>query len=129
MASAGYRAAQIAETLSYLDERGYLNDAAFARDIARAASERKNWGPARVEQKLKALKLPEDAIQEALSESFPEGEEEVSARRALEKFEKRIRAVGERGRARAYRHLLRRGFSPDLAHRLVSTRDFGDTGR
>jgi SOS response regulatory protein OraA/RecX len=129
MAAAGYAVAEIEETLSYLDERGYLNDAGFAREVARAAAERKNWGPARVEQKLKALKLGDEAIREALAESFPEGEEEHSARRALEKFAKRIRAVGERGRARAYRHLLRRGFSPDLAHRLVSTRNFGDTGR
>jgi SOS response regulatory protein OraA/RecX len=127
MSRAGYSPQEIASTLSFLHERGYLDDAAFARDVARASAERKNWGPARIQQKLKALRLPENDIEGALAESFPEGEEEALARRALEKFAKRGGPGGERGRARAYRHLLGRGFSPEVVHRVVTTSDFGDT--
>ena len=129
MTRAGYSPEQIEATFSFLAERGYLNDAAFALEVARASAERKHWGPARIHQKLKSLHLSATDIEGALVESFPEGEEEASARRALERFRKRGGPGGERGRARAYRHLLGRGFSPEVAHRLVSTSDFGDTER
>jgi regulatory protein len=127
MKRAGYSPPEIEVTLSFLKERGYLNDAAFAREVARSSAERKHWGPARIQQKLRALLLTENDIQGALVESFPEGEEEAAARRALKRFEKRGGPGGVRGRARAYRHLLGRGFSPEVAHRLVSTLDFEDT--
>jgi regulatory protein len=127
MARAGYSPQEIDATLAFLAERGYLNDAAFAIDIARASAERKHWGPARIHQKLKSLDLSETDIEGALVESFPEGEEEASARRALERFQRRGGPGGERGRARAYRHLLGRGFSPEVVHRLVTALDFGDT--
>ncbi len=127
MARAGYSPEEVATALSFLRERGYLNDAAFARDIALASAERKHWGPLRIHQKLKALHLSQDDIEGALAESFPEGEEEAAAQRALERFGKRGGPGGERGRARAYRHLLGRGFSPEVVHRLVSAWNFGDT--
>ncbi|MGH9391785.1 MAG: regulatory protein RecX [Vicinamibacteria bacterium] len=129
MARAGDCPQEIEATLSFLAERGYLNDAAFALEVARASAERKHWGPARIHQKLRSLDLSESDIEGALVESFPEGEEEAAAGRALERFSKRGGPGGERGRARAYRHLLGRGFSPEVAHRLVSTSDFGDTER
>jgi regulatory protein len=127
MAQAGYSPPEVEATLSFLEERGYLNDAAFALELARAGAERKHWGPARIQQKLRSLDLSDSDIERALAQSFPEGEEEASARRALEKFGRRDGPGGERGRARAYRHLLGRGFSPEVAHRLVSTWNFGDT--
>jgi regulatory protein len=129
MARAGYSPQEIEPTLSFLAERGYLNDAAFALEVARASAERKHWGPARIQQKLKSLDLSENDIKGALVESFPEGEEEAAAKRALERFRRRGGPGGERGRARAYRHLLGRGFSPEVAHRLVSTSIFEDTER
>jgi SOS response regulatory protein OraA/RecX len=129
MSRAGYSAKEIESTLAFLHERHYLNDGAFAREVARASAERKHWGPARIEQKLKALHLSQDDIEQALSESFPAGEEEAAAKRALERFAKRVAQGGEAFRARAYRHLLGRGFSPEVAHRLVSSRNFGDTER
>ncbi len=129
MARAGYSPQEIEATFSFLAERGYLNDAAFAVEVARAGSERKHWGPARIQQKLRSLDLSESAIEAALVQSFPEGAEEAAARRALEKLCRRAGPGGERGRARAYRHLLGRGFSPEVAHRLVSTWNFGDTER
>jgi SOS response regulatory protein OraA/RecX len=127
MERAGFSPQEIESAVCFLLERGYLNDATFAREVARASASRKHWGPARIEQKLKSLHLAESHIAEAIQESFPEGEEEAAARRALERFSQRGRGGGERGRARAYRHLLGRGFSPEVVHRLVSTADFEDT--
>jgi regulatory protein len=128
MVRAGYTAAEIAETLVFLRARRYLDDSAFARELARSAAERKRWGPARVEKKLRELKLPERCIESALEEAFPDGELEA-ARGALEKFLSKPRrdTSAKRVKARAYRHLLGRGFSPSIAYRLVSTGVFEDT--
>ncbi|MGH9321000.1 MAG: recombination regulator RecX, partial [Vicinamibacteria bacterium] len=41
MARAGYTAEEIQATVARLQEKGYLDDSAFAREIARASSERK----------------------------------------------------------------------------------------
>jgi regulatory protein len=124
---AGYSEAEIGETLERLASRGYLDDAALARELARSSSERKLWGPARIERRLRELEIEAGEIEAALEEAFPSGEE-VAARRALEKFLRASRrGGGERARARAYRHLLARGFSPEVVHRLVSARSFDDT--
>ena len=128
MHRAGYSAEEIAETIAYLNERRYLDDAAFARDFARARAERRRWGPARIDARLRALGLSEGHIDAALSEAFPEGELGL-AERALARFletERKNLPVDKR-RARAYRHLLQRGFSPETAHELVTGHDFGDT--
>jgi SOS response regulatory protein OraA/RecX len=127
MKLAGYSSEEIDEALAFLHEKGYLNDAAFALDVARASASRKHWGPARVQKKLEELKLSDRHIEDALRQCFPEGEEARSAERTLERFRKRGGPSGLAGRARAYRHLLGRGFSPEVARRLVSTDDFGDT--
>lgn len=127
MARAGYLDDEIASTLAYLDERRYLDDTAFARDFARARSERKHWGPSRIERRLRELHVGAADIEAALEEVFPAGEEEA-ARRALERLlARRSEGGGRRARARAYRHLLNRGFAPDVVHRLVSRQKFGDT--
>jgi regulatory protein len=129
MARAGYEGEEIRSTLAYLDSKGYLDDSTFARDVARASSERKHWGPARIERRLRELKLSDADIAGALEEVFPEGEEQ-GARRALERFlsaSRRKRSGAAAERARAYRHLVGRGFAPSLARRLVSSFEFGDT--
>ena len=131
MTRAGYDADQVEQTLNYLRERSYVDDATFARDFARARAERRRWGPARIEQRLRLLRLSDQHIEAALSETFPEGERET-AERALERFcqtdRRRLSRLGsEQRKARAYRHLLARGFTPETAHELVTSGVFEDT--
>jgi SOS response regulatory protein OraA/RecX len=127
MVRAGYTPREIEETLDFLRTRRYLDDESFALSLARSSSERKLWGPGRIERKLRDLKLPSRDIESALREVFPDGETEAAAK-ALEKFlAKPRRDSGDRLRARAYRHLCARGFAPAVAYRLVSTGVFGDT--
>jgi regulatory protein len=124
---AGYSRDEVAETLERLAARGYLDDAALARELARASVERKSWGPARIERKLRELGIDAGQIEAAIGDAFPDGEEEA-AHRALERFLRVSRpGADERGRARAYRHLVARGFSPRVAHRLVTAGAFDDT--
>jgi regulatory protein len=131
MTRAGYHADEIEQTLSYLRERRYVDDATFARDFCRARAERRRWGPARIEQRLRLLELSEKHIEAALSETFPDGERD-NAERALARFletdRRRLsRLPGDKRKASAYRHLLARGFSPETAHQLVTGPDFDDT--
>ena len=128
MPRAGYPGEEIEHTLSFLRERRYLDDPTFARDFARNRNERKLWGPARIQARLKQLRLSDEDIDSALSEVFPEGEE-GAAKRALDRFLRLTRPSIPRDKriAKAYRHLLTRGFSPSVAHQLVSSADFEDT--
>jgi SOS response regulatory protein OraA/RecX len=114
MTRAGYDGEEIERTLGFLRERRYLDDRTYARDFARNRNQHRLWGPARIEARLRALHLSE----------------EESARRALDRFLRHPRTglSREKRMAKAYRHLLTRGFSPSVAHRLVSSPDFEDTG-
>lgn len=128
MTRAGYSADDIAQTLDYLRERSYVDDAAFARDFARTHAERRRWGPARIADRLRLLRLADNHIEAALAEAFPSGERDA-AEQALERFLEtdRRRLSPDRRKARAYRHLLTRGFLPETAHELVTGHDFEDT--
>ena len=128
MARAGYPDDEIVETIDFLRARGYLDDVTFARDFARARANRRRWGPARIETALRALALAEQPIKAALAEVFPFGEREVCERALLRFLARERRSLSPAKRkARAYRHLLSRGFAPETAHELVSNRYFEDT--
>jgi len=131
MTRAGYQADEIEQTLDDLRERRYVDDASFARDFSRARAERRRWGPARIAERLRLLRLSEKHIEAALAETFPDGERDNAKRaldRLLETDRRRLsRLQGDQRKASAYRHLLARGFSPETAHQLVTGRDFNDT--
>ena len=112
MQRAGYSEIEIRKTLDELRARRYIDDAAFARERARRWAEDKCWGPARIARGLRHRGLEESDIAGALAEIFPTGEDE-QAKRALIRYRRvtRQRISGEAARARAYRHLLARGFS------------------
>ncbi|HXV63982.1 MAG TPA: regulatory protein RecX [Vicinamibacteria bacterium] len=126
MTRAGYTASEIQSTIDFLLSRRYLDDPTFARELARSRAERKHWGPLRIERRLRELGVEESNIEAALSYAFPEGQDDAAIA-ALTRF------LGSKGpwardeRARAYRHLLSRGFSGEVAYRLVSGSDLEDT--
>jgi SOS response regulatory protein OraA/RecX len=110
---AGYPAPEIDEAVVHLLEKRYLDDTAFAAGLARDRA-RKGWGPARIAFALRERGIREPDITAALAEAFPEGEL-AAAGRALARFcrASRVRLGERKGRARAYRHLLARGYSPE----------------
>jgi regulatory protein len=123
---AGCPAADIESTLAFLRERRYLDDDAFAQSFARSAALRKGWGPLRIARALAERRVAAGSRAAALAEVFPGGEEEALMR-ALGRFRRRSPAsmADERGRARAYRHLLAKGFAPEAIHSVLerSARD------
>lgn len=122
---AGYPAPEIDETLVCLKEKRYLDDALYAAGVARGRA-RKGWGPARIALALRERGVGEPELGQALAEIFPRGEHEA-ARQALERFRRTRRSspADEKQRARAYRHLLARGFSPEAILKALGDRPAG----
>jgi regulatory protein len=114
MERAGYPSTEITATLAKLKAWRYVDDRAFAGAFARSAAERKHWGPSRVARALKERGLSEQDIEQSLSEAFPDGEQRTLDE-ALARFRRsdHRRGDAEQKKARAYRHLLARGFSPE----------------
>ncbi len=118
---AGYPAPEIDEVAAWLKRKRYLDDARFAGELAGDRA-RKGWGPGRIGLALRERGVGEAEVEQALTETFPRGEEEPLGR-ALERYRRSRRVVlgEEKHRARAYRHLLARGFSPQAILRALRT--------
>lgn len=108
----GYRAATAATAVARCRELGWVGDASFADDRARA-SRRRGAGSLKIAAELLARGIPE-AMVERVVEASLDGESEATwARRALD-------ASGRGGdAARAWRFLASRGFPEDVVAELV----------
>jgi regulatory protein len=61
-------------TLDRLREQGYLDDRRCALELASGQLQRKGFGPRRVRAELERRGAAEEAVEEAVAASFPEGE-------------------------------------------------------
>ncbi len=105
----GYRRETAVATVARCRELGYVGDAAFAHERARALRAR-GAGSLRIEADLSARGLPEALLAEAV-EASRDGDSEVAwARRAL---------GGVRERGRAWRLLVARGFPEEVVAELL----------
>lgn len=112
-----------------LKEQGFVNDAAFAR---RWLERRVETGRTSIRQAVWELKrrgIAPDVIREVLAER-PDDEEEKAAARLVRAHRQRYHNLPLRDwRLKAYRTLLRKGFRPETASRIVlAWDDDGGTG-
>ena len=127
---AGYAASEVTETIGELRRRRYVDDLSFALGFARGARTHKHWGPSRIAHGLRQRGVAESHIERAVAEAFPEGEVEPAAE-VLARFRRTERARGtplER-KARAYRHLYARGFSPEAIRQALDKVMMGVTAK
>jgi regulatory protein len=112
----GYRPATAAAAVTRCRELGYVGDAAYARDRARALRAR-GAGSLRIAAELEGRGIPEALAADAIEESR-EGEREVEwARRALGRLEADLAVPRER--AWAWRLLAGRGFAEEVLAELL----------
>jgi len=113
MKRAGYSSDEITATLAKLRDWRYIDDRSYASAFARSATERKHLGPARIVRALRERGVSDAFVEEAVAQVFPEGERQV-LEKALARFRRKDgrRGTIDQQKARAYRHLLGRGFSP-----------------
>lgn len=113
----------IAAAFARLDELGYLDDAAFARDLARSRLTRKRWGPAKVRMELRAKGIDETTAEAALREALDGIDPEEAAREALVVKFGSGRPEDRKEMKRRYDFLMRRGFGHDAVRRVLDGLD------
>jgi len=112
----GFPAVVIKETLEKLHELKYLNDASFAKSLARNLAVNKLWGNKKI-----ALSLREKGLAaELINSSLEKAREEVSEEEAIEVLikkkaaKKKLTAFDVKEKQRIFQSLMGRGFPPGL---------------
>jgi regulatory protein len=104
----------IRETLDFLKERRFIDDAAFAQGWA-ADRLKRPFGPRRIRLELRQKGVSPRIIEESLSQAQAGYLEEKIVREIAEAKFARLKGVEpEKARRRLYGFLLRRGFSPEV---------------
>lgn len=122
LAERGTPGAVAEETLAWLEERGYLDDAAYAEQYAQSRSRAHGYGPERVRMELLRRGVDRETAEAAVRGAF-EAEETLETARthAHKRWPALLREPDARKRRRKlFDFLVRRGFSFDVAGRVVA---------
>ncbi len=109
----GFTARAVTETLDTLRERGHLNDTRLARGLAERF-QKQGFGRCGVWAKLQQRGLTDEVITTALS-AWEEGTDISIAEQLIQRRFPPAALEAPKTRARAYRFLLRRGYSASVA--------------
>ena len=109
----GFTSQAVTETVDTLRARGHLNDTRLARGLAERF-QKQGFGRCGVWAKLQQRGLPDDVITTALSE-WEEGTDISVAEQLIRRRFPPAALEEPKTRARAYRLLLRRGYSASVA--------------
>ena len=110
--------AELQGLLADLESRGLLSDARFAETLARSRAGR--FGVARVQRELKAHRLDDALVREAVADLKTS---ELTRARALWQRRFGNRAADRAERLRQMRFLAGRGFAPEVIRKVVGERD------
>ena len=112
----------VAAVIARLRERGYLDDARFARDFARQHAQARHQGRFRVARELRARGVPDAHIEAALESVFAENNEAESVRERIRRKLAHARGpLDDRKLASLYRSLIAAGFSSDVIRTELRT--------
>jgi regulatory protein len=121
----GNSAARIDAVIARLKEYGYVNDADYAAYYTKLRQENASLGKRRVRQDLTQKGVNAEVIAKTLDAAYEDVNEEVLARRHLER--KRVKKPSnEKEAARVMRLLLRAGFSTTVIFKILKKWDVGD---
>ena len=108
-----------------LSAAGYLDDAAYARRFAEDRRSLDRWGSQRIARDLVRRGVAEELIDAALAEADGGARERAAALALLnERFPEP--PSEDRGRGRAWRMLVGRGYAPELAYEAVRAHERAD---
>ena len=116
----GVSAGVIQDVLAQCKRLNYVNDNRSARSYVQEL-QRKGYGPRRIRLALKRKGLSEQLIEKSLSDPDIGGEELETALRVFEKKRRQFdrETDGRKRRAKIYRFLYSRGFSPWVISELI----------
>jgi regulatory protein len=107
----------IEEASAELRAAGYLDDAGYARRFAEDRRSIDRWGSERIERDLVRRGIDAELVVQALAPLGREDELEAALELLSERFP--VPPAEERGRDRAWRMLVRRGYEPELAYEAL----------
>ncbi len=118
----GFSEDDIRNAVEWLSQRGYLNDGDFGVKYAKMRVERARVGPARLKMDLMAKGLDGDVVSTAMSGVYGETGSELAV--AMDAATRKARSLasgigGEAAIKKIFDHLIRKGFSAELARRVV----------
>jgi regulatory protein len=107
----------IGHAVAELQSAGFLDDARFAERFAEDKRQLEHWGSERIARDLRRRGVPGSLI-EAIEAGHQHGDE---MRNALELLGRRVPEppADDRGRDRAWRMLVRKGYAPELAYEAL----------
>ena len=109
----------IDEEIAELERTGLLDDEALAADLVDRLAQRERLPRRAIEQKLRARKLPEGIIEQAVAECELEGEDALAEDVARERLRKMGTLPPQVTQRRLYSYLQRKGFdSGDISQAL-----------
>jgi len=100
-----------------LEQDGFLDDARFAQRFSEDKRTLERWGSERIERELLRRGVPPDLVETALAAQDREGELDSALALLAEKV--REPPADDRARDRAWRMLVRKGYTPELAYDAV----------
>jgi regulatory protein len=112
--------------VTHLREKGYLDDAKYARDYARLHAQSRKQGRYRISRELRARGVLDSHIEAALDSVFAETDETAVARARIQRKLTNLkgRSVGtidQKKIASLYRSLMAAGFSADIIRKEIQT--------
>lgn len=119
---AGAEDGAIAAAVERLQRLGFLDDEAYARNLARSRVVSGGVSKRRIGQELQRRGVSRDVADEAIADTLEEVEldEEGAARMAAEKRMRALRSYdASTQKQRLYAFLARRGYAPDVISRVV----------
>lgn len=119
LSAKGFTATAVTRTVARLKTQGYLDDARLAADRAERLRA-SGFGPEGIRAKLAQKGLASETVEQTL-EASGEDQERESARRLLASRFSADALKEPQLRARAFRLLLRRGYSQDVAESLLGS--------
>lgn len=123
----GFSPGDVAEALTELEKKGYLDDRRFALSWAKGRLSGKPMGRARLRQELKTKGLRDEDIEEALKEVYAETDELQLALMASERKLQGFKGLEpEKRRQKLFRFLKRRGFPPQTIWKALGGKGRGE---
>ena len=107
--------------LDYLLERGYLDDASFARQWARNLAVNRLLGNRRIEMSLREKGIPAELIGEAIAGAREDISERKAIGRLIAKKGNSRKVTDPKELRRLGRNLVGRGFPPGLVFEILET--------
>ncbi|MGN0237687.1 MAG: regulatory protein RecX [Lepagella sp.] len=115
----GMAPADVESVISDLSDRGFLDSARYAGCFARDKVKFSAWGRLKIRAALAAKCIPSVEIAEALNSIDLDEYRNALSRAANSKIASLDLSM-RNDRAKLFRHLLSRGFEPDLVSRIVN---------